>query len=112
MFTKYCKIKFDDKINVNLHIQKLYNDDKTEIILKTFKFINEYIEKEFKLNDEEKSYEKFINFLTSSSQYERVKGELEEVEITKELIENVVVGAEDEVVEIHKEEQTNDEITE
>ncbi len=112
VFTKYCKIKFDDKINVNLHIQKLYNDDKTEIILKTFKFINEYIEKEFKLNEEEKSYEKFINFLTSSSQYERVKGELEEVEITKELIENVVVGAEDEVVEIQKEEQTNDEITE
>jgi hypothetical protein len=104
VFTKYAKLKYSIEINVNLHIQKLYEEEKTEIILKTFKFINEYIEKEFKLNEDEKSFDKFISFMTSASQYERVKGQLEEVEITTDLIENVELKDNDEVIEIQKEE--------
>lgn len=87
VFTKYCKVKFGDKVHVNLYIQKLYAEGKIEVIRKTFLFIHEYLEKEFKPNEEEKLNE----FLTSSSYYERVKGALEEVEITTELIENVVI---------------------
>ena len=104
VFTKYAKLKYSNEINVNLHIQKLYEEEKTEIILKTFKFINEYIEKEFKLNEDEKSFDKFISFMTSASQYERVKGQLEDVEITTDLIENVELKDSDEVIEIQKEE--------
>lgn len=104
IFTKYAKLKYSNEINVNLHIQKIYEEEKTEIILKTFKFINEYIEREFKLNEDEKSFDKFISFMTSASQYERVKGQLEDVEITTDLIENVELKDSDEVIEIQKEE--------
>lgn len=112
IFTKYAKHKYSNEINVNYHIQKLYEEDKTEIILKTFKFINEYIEKEFKLNkeDEEKSFDKFISFMTSASQYERVKGQLEDVEITTNLIENVELKDNDEVLDIHREDDIETEL--
>jgi hypothetical protein len=104
IFPKYIKNKYSDEINVNLHIQKLYEENKLEIILKTFKFINKFLEKEFKLNEKDKSFDKFISFMTSTSQYERVKGLLEDVEITLELIESIELKDSDEVIEIQKEE--------
>ncbi|MDI9365901.1 MAG: AIPR family protein [Flavobacterium sp.] len=113
VFTKYCKSKFGEKININLHVQKLYNVSDTEIIVKIFKFINEYLEKEFNLNGDEKSFDKFVNFLTSSSQYERVKGKLEEIDINSEAIESIELKEDEEVVNIMKndedEEDKNDE---
>ncbi len=112
VFTKYCKSKYGEKINVNLQIQKLYNSGDTEIILKAFKFIAEYLEKEFNLNEVEKSFDKFVSFLTSSSQYERIKGELEEIEITSHTIVSVELKDDDDVVDIQKADNEDDESSE
>lgn len=109
VFTRYCKAKFGEKVNVNLQIQRLYDAGETEIFLKAFKFINEYLEAEFKLNEEEKSFEKFISFLTSNSQYERIKGQLEETDITIEKIESIEIKQDEDVLEVQKDEDEQDE---
>ena len=107
VFTKYLKLKYSQNINVNLHIQELYNKSDVEIFFKTFHFIMEYIEKEFSINEEKKGLDgkKFASFMTSASQYERVKGKLEEIEITTDLIENIILG--DIISKIKKEEKDN-----
>lgn len=91
VFTKYCKLKYSPNINVNLHIQDLYDKNNVEIILKTLNFVSDYIAKEFSTNEVESSVnqEKFSDFMTSASQYERVKGKLEDLEITTDLIEKI-----------------------
>ncbi len=105
VFTKYCKSKFGESINITLKIQKLYESNDTEIILKTFKFINEFLLQEFNRNEAEKSFDKFVSLLTSSSQYERVKGKLEEIEINTTTIETIELKEKDEVVGILKNEE-------
>ncbi len=44
-FTKYLKIKYDSKINVNRKIIMLYDNHQTEILLKAYEFINIFIQK-------------------------------------------------------------------
>ncbi len=107
VFTKYCKLKYSPNINVNLHIQDLFDKDNVGIILKTFSFVSEYIAKEF-MNEEKTSLnqEKFSSFMTSNSQYERVKGKLEEVEITTDLIENIVLKPKNSEVPKEKEKKS------
>ena len=74
-----------------------------------FKFINEYLEAEFKLNEEEKSFDKFISFLTSNSKYERIKGQLEETDITIERIESIEIKQDEDVLEVQKDEDEQNE---
>ena len=107
VFTKYCKLKYSPNINVNLHIQDLFDKDNVGIILKTFSFVSEYIAKEF-MNEEKTSLNqgKFSSFMTSNSQYERVKGKLEEVEITTDLIENIVLKPKNSEVPKEKEKKS------
>ena len=63
-FTKYLRSKYNDKINVNKQIIKLYEKNEKEIIIKTFKFINQFVENQVKVaNSEERTNERMFKFL-------------------------------------------------
>ena len=106
-FSKYCRAKFDEKINVDLHIQKSYKSNEIDSILKTFKYISEFLENELDLTETEKSFDKFIGFMTSPSQYERVKGELEDKEISVSTIDDIELQDEEDLIDVKKENEDN-----
>ena len=103
VFTKYAVAKRGNDIDVDLYIRRLYREGGTTIIVQTFKYISVFLENEFKLNDGEKSFDRFISFLTSSTQFERIRGELEESGIKIETIENMEKGDFQSIIEIHEE---------
>ncbi len=100
-FTKYLQAKFDKKINVNKHIISIYDRDKKEIIIKTFKFINQFVEKQLEVeNNEEKTTEGMIKFLSKLSCYEKIKDALDDLDITVKDIEDIVLKDGDEIIQI------------
>ncbi|NOQ35302.1 MAG: abortive phage infection protein [Methylococcaceae bacterium] len=92
VFTKYLKSKFDEKINVTKYIIKIYEKHEIEIILKTFIFINSFVEKKIKVtNNKEKTQEKGIKFLYELSHYEKINDDLEGLAISIEDIEGIAL---------------------
>ncbi len=99
-FTKYLKSKRGDEINVNNYIIEIYEKDKKEIIIKTFKFLQQFVEKQMEVVDnKKKSTEKMIRFLFTLSHYEKVKEELEEETINVEDIENIILNDNEDIVD-------------
>ncbi|MFT6962413.1 MAG: hypothetical protein ACJAWV_002144 [Flammeovirgaceae bacterium] len=99
-FTKYLKSKRGDEINVNNYIIEIYEKDKREIIIKTFKFLQQFVEKQMEVVDnKKKSTEKMIRFLFTLSHYEKVKEELEEETINVEDIENIILNDNEDIVD-------------
>jgi hypothetical protein len=92
-FTKYLKTKFDDSINVNKHIIKIYEKGDTGVIIKAFKFVSQFVDGQLaaKGNDEEKLREQFHKFIFESSHYEKIKGSLEDLDISINDIESIVL---------------------
>ena len=72
------------------------------IYLYWFQIGNQSLENEFKLNDEEKSSDQFINFMTSKNDYEIIKRQLEIIKITTDLIENIELKDDNKFVKISK----------
>ena len=107
IFTKYAKLKYSDKVNINLQIKTLYEEGNIAVVLKAFTFVNDYLINELKLNQGDDSFDKYIDFLTSVSQYEKVKGQLEDIEITVELIEKVELIAKYEMMRFQDKNKAN-----
>ena len=52
-FTKYLRAKFGDNINVNQHIIKIYEKNDKEIIMKTFQFLQQFVDEQIEVSDNE-----------------------------------------------------------
>jgi hypothetical protein len=107
-FTKYLKAKFNNNINVNKHIIEIYEKNEKEIIIKTFKFINQFVKNQLKVSDnEEKTTEKILNFLFKPFHYEKIKEALEDLELFVEDIENVIIKDNEQLIEGETDEENN-----
>jgi hypothetical protein len=118
-FTKYLKAlkekispkaKVSSKINVNDYIINIYEAGKIEIILKTFKFLEEFVKDRLEITDNnEKTAENIVKFFFEPFRYEQIKEELENMEISVNQIEDIILSNEDkqkakEIYEISDEE--------
>lgn len=109
-FTKYLQAKFSPKINVNNYIIDIYEEGKIEIILKTFKFLDEFVEDSLEItNNNEKTTENIIKFLFEPFRYEKIKEELENMEISVNQIEDIVLINEDKQEEKEDYEKSDEE---
>ena len=99
-FTKYLTAKFGDKINVNKHVIKIYEKDEKEIIKKTFQFVIEFVYERVQVdNDAEKTTEGVIKFLSKLSRYEKIKDSLDDLNISVQDIEDIVLEDKEVIIE-------------
>ena len=90
---------------------KIYDNENIKIILKTFKFLNDFIVSRLEVTDsEEKTAEKVIKFLFTLSHYEKIKEELEELTISVNDIESIDVSDDTQIFrgDEHPEEYQNE----
>ena len=100
-FIKYLQSKFNKRINVNKHIISAYEKGEKDIILKAFKFINQFVDTQLEVeNNGEKTTEEMIKFLVKRSLYEKVKDALEDLNISVKDIEDIVLEEGDEIIQI------------
>jgi len=99
-FTKYVQAKYGNpSINVNREVIKIYESQNKDIIIKTFKFLNNFVEKEIEVADDEaKTTERMIKFLFNLSQYEKIKEQLESVALKADDIEKIVLKDKENIV--------------
>lgn len=108
-FTKYLQAKFGNKVNVNKHTINVYEKDEKEIILKTFKFINQFVAQQLEVeNNKEKTIEGIIKFLVKLSYYEKIKDALDDLNISVKDIEDIVLEDGDEIIQIDNSQDTED----
>ena len=106
VFTKYLQVKLDKTVNTNKYIIDVYERGEKEVIIKTFKFINQFVEKQLEVeNNEEKTAENLIKFL---DYYEKVKDALEDLRISVTDIEDIVLEDGDEIIQINNSQDTED----
>ena len=100
-FIKYLQSNFNKRINVNKHIISAYEKGEKDIILKAFKFINQFVDTQLEVeNNGEKTTEEMIKFLVKRSHYEKVKDALEDLNISVKDIEDIVLEEGDEIIQI------------
>lgn len=109
-FTKYLHAKHGDTtINVNREIIKQYEAGKKELIIKTFKFLNDFVEKQVEVaNDEAKTTERMFKFLFMLSHYEKIKEQLDDTELKPDDIEKMVLKDNEEIIEGETAEQSEE----
>jgi hypothetical protein len=91
-FTKYLQAKFVATINVNDYIIKIYEKGEIDIILKTFEFLDEFVEDSLEITDtNEKTENNIVKFFFEPFRYEKIKEELENMEISVNQIEDLVL---------------------
>ncbi len=91
-FTKYLSVKYGAKINVNRQVIKIYEQGEKRIFLKTFKFLNQFVEKQIEVADnEEKTTERMFKILFILSHYQKIYDTLENTEIFVKDIEDIVL---------------------
>jgi hypothetical protein len=91
-FTKYLQAKRGKEINVTKYIIKIYEQKEIDPILQTLIFVNSFISKKIVVADnEEETQEMFNNFILKNFHYEKVKEELEKLEISVDNIESIVL---------------------
>jgi hypothetical protein len=99
-FTKYLKVKFNDKINFNKYIIKIYEKGEKEIFIKTFKFLWQFVEQQVEVTDnEEKTKERMIKFLFKPSHYEKIKDALDDLDISVKDIEDIILDDDEKIIE-------------
>jgi hypothetical protein len=99
-FTKYLVAKYDENINVNGYILKLYEKNQTEVILKTFKFLNNFVRSEIEVEDDkEKTTLRILKFLLEPYHYEKIKEQLESLDISPNNIDDLVLEKDEEIIE-------------
>jgi hypothetical protein len=107
-FTKYLKAKFNNDINVNKRIIEIYEKNEKEIIVKTFKFINQFVKNQLEVSkNEEKTTERILNFLFKPFHYEKIKEVLENLELSVEDIESVIIKDNEQLIEGETDEENN-----
>ena len=108
-FKKYLQAKFNKKVNVNKYVIDIYEKGKKEVIVKTFKFMSQFVEKQFEVEDnEEKTKEGKFKFLFKLSYYEKIKDALDDLNISVEDIEDIVLEDSDEIIQIDTNQDTED----
>lgn len=109
-FTKYLKAKYGEKINVNKHIIRIYEQEEKEVIIKTFKFLNQFVEKQIEIaNNEEKITERMFKFLFTLSHYQKIYDTLEDTEVSIKDIEDIVLKDNNDIVEGDTDDEINNE---
>lgn len=109
-FTKYLTTKYGDKINVNRQIIKIYEQGEKEVIIKTFKFLNQFVEKQIEVADnEEKTTERMFKFLFTLSHYQKIYDALEDTEISVKDIDDIVLKDNDDIIEGDKDAEVTSE---
>lgn len=109
-FTKYLTAKYGDKINVNRQIIKIYEQGEKEVIIKTFKFLNQFVEKQIEVADnEEKTTERMFKFLFTLSHYQKIYDALEDTEISVKDIDDIVLKDNDDIIEGDKDTEVTSE---
>jgi uncharacterized protein Yka (UPF0111/DUF47 family) len=89
----------DTTINVNREIIKQYEAGNKEVIIKTFKFLNDFVEKQVEVaNDEAKTTERMFKFLFTLSHYEKIKEQLDDIELKPDDIERIVLKDKEEII--------------
>ena len=102
-FTKYLTTKYGGQINVNKQIIKIYEQGEKELIIKTFKFINQFVEKQIEVADnKEKRDERMFNFLFTLSDYQKIYNVLEGTEISVKDIDEIVLENNDDIIKTDK----------
>lgn len=109
-FTKYLQAKHGTTlINVNREIIKQYEAGNKEVIIKTFKFLSEFVEKHVEVADDEaKTTERMFKFLFTLSHYEKIKEQLEDTELNPDDIENIVLKGNEEIIEGETDDQSEE----
>ena len=96
-------------INVNREIIKQYEAGNKEVIIKTFKFLNDFMEKQVEVADDElKTTERMFKFLFTLSHYEKIKAQLEDTELKPEDIENIALKDKEAIIEGEIDEQSEE----
>ncbi|TAD85019.1 MAG: abortive phage infection protein [Bacteroidetes bacterium] len=113
-FTKYLKVKYGDKINVNKQVIKIYekgDKGEKETVIKTFKFLSQFVERQVGgLSRAEKTSERMLKFLFTLSHYQKIYDALEEAEISTNDIDDVILKDDDEIIDSDRDnESTTDE---
>ncbi|ALB42023.1 abortive phage infection protein [Anabaena sp. WA102] len=109
-FTKYLKAKFDDRINANKYIIKIYEQDDKKIMIQTFNFIDQFVRHQVEVSDnEEKTAERIFKFLFEPAHYEKIKEALENLELSVEDIENVIIEDNEQLIERETNAENNSE---
>lgn len=99
-FTKYLNAKFGEGVNVNKYVIRIYEKGDKAIILKTFKYLRQFVQAQIEVADNEaKTTERMMRFLFTLSHYERIKEELEEATISPADIENLTLSGKEEIVD-------------
>ncbi len=99
-FSKYIKNKFNDDIQVNKHIIRIYEKKEKEIILKTFKYVKQFLKEQIEaINSEADS---MFELLFTFSFYEEIKESLDKIQIKPEDIDSVILTDEDKLGIIQK----------
>jgi hypothetical protein len=92
------------EINVNKQIIDIYEKGEKEIIVKTFKFLNLFVEKQIEVtNNEEKTNERMLKFLFTLSHYQKIYDTLEDTEISTKDIEDIILKDDDKIIDGDKE---------
>lgn len=109
-FTKYLQSKHGNtSINVNREIIKQYEAGNKEVIIKTFKFLNDFVEKQVEVaDDESKTTERMFKFLFTLSHYEKIKEQLEDTELKPADIENIAIKDKEAIIEGEIDEQSEE----
>jgi hypothetical protein len=103
-------LQFDEKINVNKYIIKIYEQDDEKIMIQTFNFIDQFVEQQVGVSDnEEKTTERIFKFLFEPAHYEKIKEALEDLDISVEDIENVIIEDNEQLIEGEPDEENNSE---
>ncbi len=91
IFTKYLITKFgDNSINVSKYVIKTYKKGNIRIIVQTIYYIRNFIDKQLsKFDTEQKKKDFFEKFLLTSSSYDKIKADLDEIEISVREIESI-----------------------
>jgi hypothetical protein len=96
VFTKYLQKKYKPDINVNNHIIRIYEKREIVIILKTFKFVYEFVTDKLEIADSNEEAEgNVVKFFFEPFRYEQIKEELENMEISVNQIEDIILSNED-----------------
>jgi hypothetical protein len=79
-------------------------------MIQTFKFIDQFLQQQIEVSDnEEKTTERIFKFLFEPAHYEKIKEALEDLDISVEDIENVIIEDNEQLIEGEPDEENNSE---
>lgn len=89
------------EININKQIVEIYEKGERKIILKTFMFTDRFVHEQIEVADnEEKTIERVLSFLSNLSHYQKIYDALEDTEISVKDIEDIELKGGNNTIEI------------